>query len=450
MSRGRVAFAVLALALVGGAAAAIVLAVRARTPVVTVTEARRERLRVVVSASGEVEADTRADVSPPTTGRLEDVRVADGQRVKAGEVIAVMDTEPFELQVEQARAAYRAARAQVSVLRGQGAAADQEEAATTQVRQATSAFESSQRTVESLSELYAQAPAELRPAVRSAVDAARGQAEEAYAGLQAAQAQQAQLVRAEATPEQIEAAEAQADQASAALRLARETMDEATLRAPIDGVVMFNGVTGSLSAGLASAGGAAGADGQGAGAGAAPPSGGDPLAGGFVSPQAAPFTVVRLDSPVFNAGVDEVDIAKISAGMRASVTLDAFPDESFETTVGRVKPSSRRTATGGTVFPVLMPLPDIGKRLFLGMSGNADIRIREVAEAVVVPIEALVEDGGRDYVWVVEGERARKRRIRLGALTDTQAQALEGVRPGADIIVSGFDKLEDGQAVRVR
>jgi len=107
----RRAIALGVLVVVAGAAVAFAVS-GSDVTAVELADVIREDLGISVIASGEVEADRQTDVYPPTAGTIASVEVTEGARVEAGQVLAVMDTAPLEIQVAQAEAAYQGAMAQ--------------------------------------------------------------------------------------------------------------------------------------------------------------------------------------------------------------------------------------------------------------------------------------------------------------------------------------------------
>jgi RND family efflux transporter MFP subunit len=224
------------------------------------------------------------------------------------------------------------------------------------------------------------------------------------------------------------AASAGVDQASRALALAQDTLSKATLVAPMDGVVIFNAL------------GAPGLDGS------APKA----AHGSAVAPQAAIFTVVQMGALNFNAQIDEADIDRVKPAMTAKVRLDAFPSDTFDAKVKTIRTTAMQTTTGGIAFPVLLSVNAPGKNLLLGMSGSVDIEVSAVSEAVTVPIEALFDENGKKYVFVIAGGKVAKTEVTTGALTDVRAQILSGVTEGQEIAVGNLSTLKDGVAVRMK
>ena len=127
-----------------------------------------------------------------------------------------------------------------------------------------------------------------------------------------------------------------------------------------------------------------------------------------VSPQSAPFTVVDLDASVFTAQVDEADVSRVADGMAANVTLDAFAGKEFSSKVASIGKAAQATATGGTIFPVDLEMLDTGVDLLLGMKGDASIEVSAVSEAVVIPVEALFNENGKNFVYLVAERQAQE------------------------------------------
>lgn len=78
------------------------------------------------------------------------------------------------------------------------------------------------------------------------------------------------------------------------------------------------------------------------------------------------------------------------------------------------------------------------------------VYLRQVESAVLAPLGALVRDQGNWAVYRIEQGRARLRAIRAGTLTDRDAEVLEGVNPGDQLIVYPSDQVHDGLLVRPR
>ena len=491
--RTKVIIAVAVLVALAGTAAYFVLRSRGAGPEIDTAVVEQRELSVSVQASGKVATGVKADLFPPTAGTLDEVFVRDGEKVTAGQKIAVMDTAPLEVQVAQAEAGLEQARAQADAVDQQAPSASDITAAQAGVDAASRAYSAAKAAQEEVgtkaptdaqieaahagtvaakaaydaaNDVYKAAKAAVEasaaptPAARAALtqaevakdqayaaylsakatensltatslDAAEEQAkaavDQAYAALKSAEAQLDKLRRTSTSASEAAASSAVA-QAEEALALAQSSLEKATFVAPIDGVVLFNPI------------GTPGADGETQKA----------TAGAAVGPQAAPFTVVDLSGVRFTAEVDEADVDSVAVNMPGIIQLDAFPGESFKSKVVDVRTAAQLTSTGGTIFPVDLSLDDAGKNILIGMKGDAEISVSSVGNAVVIPIEALFDQNGKSYVYVVKDGVLNKTDIMTGSVTETTAQVLNGLEPGQVVALSGSVEYTDGMAVRTK
>ncbi|MBP8812517.1 MAG: efflux RND transporter periplasmic adaptor subunit [Laribacter sp.] len=93
--------------------------------------------------------------------------------------------------------------------------------------------------------------------------------------------------------------------------------------------------------------------------------------------------------------------------------------------------------------------PDAEVRLGMSASVAAQGRVPETA-VPQLPLSAILDEGGKHYVWVLEGKtpRVKKREVGLGQVDARQAEVRSGVKPGEEIVTAGVHLLRDGMAVR--
>jgi len=92
----------------------------------------------------------------------------------------------------------------------------------------------------------------------------------------------------------------------------------------------------------------------------------------------------------------------------------------------------------------------VGDSVLLGMNGSVDIEVESIGDAVTVPVEAVLDEAGKSYVYLVQDGKAVRTEVTTGRTTDTRAEVLSGVAAGDDVIVTGIGDLKDGAAVRVK
>ena len=80
---------------------------------------------------------------------------------------------------------------------------------------------------------------------------------------------------------------------------------------------------------------------------------------------------------------------------------------------------------------------------------QAAIVAKRREDVVVVPRDAITQRGGRNVVFVVDGQRVAQRDVTLGLADDTQFEVSQGLQSGDRIAVRGLETLTDGTRVRV-
>jgi HlyD family secretion protein len=417
-------------------------------PRVQVAEVQRTTVAETVDAPGTVGARASAAVTAPTDARVESVLVEDGATVMAGDVLVRLSSPAAQERLRQAQAAQAsAAQGAVEVPRADlGPLQDALDAA------AAASFAAGRAAAGQIDD------PERRRAAQEQVDAAEAQYRAASA---AARTSLRSLDSGAQSLEDALAALAgsQRAQATVAVTAARATVDALTVTAPISGVVTLGGdpgaapsgdlagLLGGLPPGLAEAAGAA--DGSGprtTSAGLA--------AGAQVGAGAALLTVTDVGGLTVTAEVDETDVLLVEKGQSAEVELDAVPDASYIGTVAAVDVTPTAAAGGGVSYRVRLTLAggttadgDPAPTPRPGMSAVVELQVRSADRVLAVPAAAVVRDGGKDAVFVVEDGRAQRVEVVVGAQGEELVEVRRGLSGGESVVVRDADRLRDGQAV---
>ncbi len=150
------------------------------------------------------------------------------------------------------------------------------------------------------------------------------------------------------------------------------------------------------------------------------------------------------------AGVPERYAPDVSVGASAALRFEALGDETYASTiryVGTAINSRSRT------FPIEVQLPNPGNQIKPEMVANMSISRREVAEAMVVPQDALVrvEDGYVVFLAVEEGGRAvaEERPVQVGPTRRNLVVIEEGISVGDQLIVVGHKSVSGGDRINI-
>lgn len=143
--------------------------------------------------------------------------------------------------------------------------------------------------------------------------------------------------------------------------------------------------------------------------------------------------------------VPEREFGKIRAGQPVTLTADALPGRKFEGTVAVVTPAV--DAGSGTVR-VACRFDGQGE-LLPGMFGRIDISYDSRADALVIPRNALLEDGGEPAVYVIRDGKAARVALKVGYSEGGWIEVREGLKAGDSVVVAGKAALREGSAVQV-
>jgi multidrug efflux pump subunit AcrA (membrane-fusion protein) len=437
------------LALVALALAAFSLTAAACQPSrdgIATADAQRTTVTEVVDVPASVTARAIATLTSPADGTLASLTVEPGQTVAKDQVIAVVDSPAAQQRLAQAKSALAAAGRVRGGFSGVNLSGVQDGLDTA----AADAFSAARAAAAKV------ADEQVRAALMAQVDMAEAHYQTAAA---TSRSLQRQVQRGIAGIGDAVAAlgAAQRAQAQSAVDLAQSTVDALTLRAPIGGVVQFarpaGGVTsdplasllGSVSSGAAAASTAGGGETVGVDDILAP--------GDRVSAGASVVTIIDVSEIGLVGEVDETDVLLVSPGITADVELDAAPGLRFEATVGTVDLLPTPSNRGGVAYRIRLAFRDVGPLQDgqvrptprPGMSAVAHLRVRTAVDAVAVPAAAVFTVDSGEAVWLLRDGRAVRQAVRVGVQGEDLVEIVSGVAAGDRVVVSGTDKVSEGQ-----
>lgn len=139
------------------------------------------------------------------------------------------------------------------------------------------------------------------------------------------------------------------------------------------------------------------------------------------------WIVVDPTSLYFSADLDETDLKRTSVGQTADVSLDAFPDRKFNSTISTISYSPKETTTGTTYEVKVKLTPQESKDLRLGLNGVVALILKEVKGALVLPQSAITSKGGASLVLVKDGNKYIEKSITTGIENDGFVEITAGL-----------------------
>jgi RND family efflux transporter MFP subunit len=345
----------------------------------------------LVSATGTLAADDQIILGTKVIGRLGEISVDLGSRVKKGQTIARIDPSDYRLRVEQAEAALQQARVRLGLpASGNSDKVDIEQTAT--VRQAAAVLKEARLSHDRMVELWDRkliARAELDTAV-SQLAVADGRYQDA---IEEVRNRQAVLV-----------------QRRSELEIARQQLADTTIVSPIDGAVSER-----------------------------------QAAVGQYLPAGAPVvTLVRTDPLRLRLAVPEREARLVRGGQIVELTVEGDPNK-YHGKVARLSPA---IAENNRTLMIEAEVPNGQGALRPGSFAKADIVVEAGQRVVTVPEDAIVTFAGIEKVLTVENNAAVEKRVRTGRRFDKRVEILEGIGAGERVVMQPGN-LIGGEAVQV-
>jgi RND family efflux transporter MFP subunit len=357
---------------------------------VKVVRLQLEPLARSITVSGTLAAEEQVTLSFKVTGRVEELRVDLGSTVQKGEVIARLTPTDFELRLRQSDAALQQARARLGLdPTGESDTIDADQ--TSIVRQARAAMNEARRQRERVAtfvERGISAKADLE-AADAALEIAEGRHQDAL--------------------EEVRNRQAVLAQRRSEVAIARQQLDDTTLRAPIEGVVRERQV----------------------------------FAGEYRAAGTPIVTLVRQHPLRLQLAVPERAATMLRVGQPVRVTVEG------DTTIheGRVTRVSPSIEEGTRTLPIEAEIPNREGKLRPGTFAKADI-VTSQAPSLVVPQSALVVFAGVEKVLVVKDGKATEQRVRTGLRLGERVELLDGVKAG-DLVILSPGGLAGGSPVSI-
>jgi membrane fusion protein (multidrug efflux system) len=171
--------------------------------------------------------------------------------------------------------------------------------------------------------------------------------------------------------------------------------------------------------------------------------------GSYVSPGAQMFEIVNVSTLKLRAEVDESQIIRYKVGDVIKVKASVYPDKEFTGKITFIAPK----ATASLNFPVEIQVSNsAGNELKAGMYGTAVFSSKEdevkAKPVLVVSREAFVGGLNNSEVFVVEGGKAKLKKVQAGRNFGDLVEVLGGLNDGETVVTSGQINLTDGATIK--
>ena len=360
-----------------------------------------------IAAIGRVEGRNAQEIklAARMAGRIREVPVTDGEPVKKGQLVAVLENTAAQARVDEARARLAGAEAALARLM-KGARVEEREARRAEMDEAQAAAENAEQNYDRMQKLFeeggivSQARLDQAERDRRILVSRLASARERY-----------HLITAPPRSEDVAAARAEVSLTQASLRGARDIYDHTFVRSPVTGVVVKR----FMNPGEAIS---------------------------FESLSRPIVTVADTSKLTVRTEIDETDIGKIEVGQKAEVTADAFPGRIFRAEVVRISgglgkkeihSDNPMDKVDTEILETFLELePETPLRI--GLRVDVLIQLEYKKDVLVVPILAVDQLNGHPEVRVKTLVGVESRPVRLGLDDGMFIEIVEGLAEGDTVV----------------
>lgn len=399
---------------------------------------RKGQAELSVLATGTIRPTREVKISPKQSGLLKHLLVKQGDFVKKGQTIAIMDDSNIRGEVEAAKAAYQVALANYEKMK-RGNRPQEIAASRFQVLRSEKAVRQAQQNVSRLQSQMEALDAQLKRenlfSARQAMLAREGavsdqakidaatqlevalsqrraaEREKQQAEIAAAQSQeelntvveQQKLMSAGFRQEEINAAFFSAEQAKGNLHRIESVWNDMKIRAPFDGVISQKYAD----------------------------------EGAFVTPTTSAATTSATSSSIVAlagalelvAQVSESSIPRIKPGQEVEITATSYPKETFKATVTQIAPAAIVTQNVTTFEVHAVLVGEANQKLLSGMNVSSKFVVGNVDDAIMVPTVAVVNRRGQTGVFVPGKDgKPEFREVTTGSTVGRRIVILSGLK----------------------
>lgn len=362
-----------------------------------------ENLRTIV---GKTQPVQEVSVFAKMPGTVTQVNAEVGQLVNKGDLLFSVEDEDIRLQVQQAQAGLNSARANLARSSG-GSVELQLAQLKSSLLQAELMFKDAGTALDSAKILF-----DAGAISKFELDATETRFMTAQAQYETAR-KAVELTESTINKENTAVASAQVQQAQASYELAKNQLDHARVTAPISGIVSVRNAT----------------------------------KGELISGAVPAFTLVDLSKVVVEISVMQELVNTLTTGEVVELEIEAAGgSDTYSGTVTAISPNADPRTQA---YLIKIEVSNADGRIKGGMLATVSLTTDTRAEALVVPMDAVLDENGKSIVYVVEGDMAVRREVTPGLSNGELVEISGEIAEGEKVIIKGQNYLQDKSKITV-
>jgi len=169
--------------------------------------------------------------------------------------------------------------------------------------------------------------------------------------------------------------------------------------------------------------------------------------GGLFSKGVAGIVISDKSETIGTLDVNEYDAPLIIMGQKVLMTTSGLPDMIYEGVISKIsdEATEKDDSSDEVVVPVEISIDNMDERLKIGYSMDMEIIIEEKIGVISIPIEALITEDEKYFVYVIENDVVVKKEITIGLYGDKAVEVVGGLKEKEILILSPSEVIEDGR-----
>jgi RND family efflux transporter MFP subunit len=169
--------------------------------------------------------------------------------------------------------------------------------------------------------------------------------------------------------------------------------------------------------------------------------------GATVTNGAQTVTLANLDDVEVSVQISKSDLPKISIGQQVDITIN---NKAYNGEISKISGTATKNNNGVAVVDTIIKVTNPDSDIILGVEANNKIHAQKADNTLVLPYEYVQTDSEGDFVYVVENNLVVRKNVTIGIASSTEAQIVDGISAGDQIITGNYDTLTEGMVVVVQ
>lgn len=166
---------------------------------------------------------------------------------------------------------------------------------------------------------------------------------------------------------------------------------------------------------------------------------------GGTAGQTAAYEVMDISKIKVEVGVSEQTINTVKVGDKVEVLMTSISAEPLTGTVATTSPAVGQTGT----YSVTVEMDNKDGKIKAGMMAEVRFTAESAEDAIVLPRNTVIEKDDETYVYIVEGDKAKKVNVTIGIDTGENIEIVSGLKNGDTVVTKGQTYISDGETVTV-